>query len=238
MAPALASREPIMRLLIVEDEKRTAEYLRKGLSENGYVVDTANDGDAGLVMALTGTYDLLVLDVNLPGRDGWTILQEARRQGLRVPVLFLTARDLVQDRVKGLSMGADDYLIKPFAFSELLARLQTIARRRVDPPAESLEAGDLRLNPASRTAFRAGTRLDLSPKDFTLLSLLMRRQGEVLSRAVILDQVWDMNFDSETNVVDVAIHRLRDRVDGPFPQKKLIHTVRGAGYVLKIDGAG
>jgi len=225
-----------MRLLIVEDEKRTAEYLRKGLSENGYVVDTANDGDSGLAMALTGTYDLLVLDVNLPGRDGWSILREARMQGIRIPVLFLTARDLVHDRVKGLSLGADDYLIKPFAFSELLARLQTIARRRADPPVELLQAGDLQVNLAGRTAFRAGARLDLSPRDFNLLSLLMRRRGEVLTRAVILDQVWDMNFDSETNVVDVAVHRLRDKVDGPY-SKKLIHTVRGAGYVLRAEGA-
>src|SRR5665213_618917 len=225
-----------MRLLIVADEKRTAEYLRKGMSENGYVVDTADDGDSGLAMALTGTYDLLVLDVNLPGRDGWSILREARMQGIRIPVLFLTARDLVHDRVKGLSLGADDYLIKPFAFSELLARLQTIARRRADPPVELLQAGDLQVNLAGRTAFRAGARLDLSPRDFNLLSLLMRRRGEVLTRAVILDQVWDMNFDSETNVVDVAVHRLRDKVDGPY-SKKLIHTVRGAGYVLRAEGA-
>ena len=223
-----------MRLLIVEDEKKTAEYLRKGLSENGYIVDIANRGDDGLQMALRGAYDLLVLDVNLPGKDGWAILQELRLKGIETPALYLSARDLVVDRVKGLGLGADDYLVKPFAFSELLARLQTITRRGKTRQVSVLQVADLQLDLVSRTAHRGGKRLDLSPKDFALLSLLLRRQGEVLSRAVILEQVWDMNFDTETNVVDVAIRRLREKVDRAS-KKKLIHTVRGAGYVLKTE---
>ena len=224
-----------MRLLIVEDEKKTAEYLRKGLAENGYSVDIANRGDDGLQMGLTGSYDLLVLDINLPGKDGWAILQELRLKGIETPALYLSARDLVADRVKGLGLGADDYLVKPFAFSELLARLQTIARRGKTRQPSALQVADLQLDLLGRTAHRGGKRLDLSPKDFALLSLLLRRQGEVLSRAVILEQVWDMNFDTETNVVDVAIRRLREKVDRTS-KKKLIHTVRGAGYVLKTEG--
>ena len=224
-----------MRLLIVEDEKRTAEYLRKGLSENGYVVDIANNGTDGLQMALTGIYDLLVLDVNLPDRDGWSLLQETRKKGVETPALYLTARDLVADRVKGLELGADDYLVKPFAFSELLARLQNISRRSKVRQVAVLQVEDLQLDLVGRTAHRGGKRLELSPKDFALLSLLLRREGEVLSRAVILEQVWDMNFDTETNVVDVAIRRLRGKMDKGF-KKELIHTVRGSGYVLKKGG--
>jgi two-component system copper resistance phosphate regulon response regulator CusR len=225
-----------MRLLIVEDEKKTAEYLRKGLSENGYVVDVAHQGQDGLALALRGAYDLMILDVNLPGRDGWSILEEARREGIRAPVLFLSARDLVADRVKGLELGADDYLVKPFAFSELLARLKSLTRRGQERRPDALKLGDLRVDLLARSAHRGGKRLDLSPKDFALLSLLLRRQGEVLSRALILEQVWDMNFDTETNVVDVAIRRLRSKVDAPAAPR-LIHTVRGAGYVLRLPEA-
>ncbi len=221
-----------MRLLLVEDEKRTAEYLRKGLAENGYVVDTAHDGEQGLQLALTGAYDLLILDINLPLRDGWSLLQELRGQGLVTPALYLSARDLVADKVKGLGLGADDYLVKPFAFSELLARLQTITRRAKAQPMAVLTIADLELNLAEHSASRAGQRLDLTPRDFALLSLLLRRRGETLSRALILEQVWDMNFDTETNVVDVAVGRLRRKVDDGFG-RPLIHTVRGFGYCLK-----
>lgn len=221
-----------MHLLIVEDEKKTAEYLRQGLSENGYVVDVAHDGEDGLHLALKGGYDLLILDINLPGRDGWSVLQELRRQGLGTPALYLSARDLVADKVKGLSLGADDYLVKPFAFSELLARLQTILRRGARTPLAVLKLDDLELDLAGRSVRRAGHRLDLTARDFALLSLLLRRQGETLSRALILEQVWDLNFDTETNVVDVAIGRLRRKLDHGS-RRPLIHTVRGFGYVLK-----
>jgi two-component system copper resistance phosphate regulon response regulator CusR len=199
-------------------------------------VDVANHGRDGLALALRGAYDLMILDVNLPGKDGWSILEEARREGVRAPVLFLSARDLVADRVKGLELGADDYLVKPFAFSELLARLNSLARRGQERRPDALKLGDLRVDLLAHSAHRAGKRLDLSPKDFALLSLLLRRQGEVLSRALILEQVWDMNFDTETNVVDVAIRRLRSKVD-VAPALPLIHTVRGAGYVLKLPEA-
>jgi two-component system copper resistance phosphate regulon response regulator CusR len=225
-----------MRLLIVEDEKKTADYLRKGLTENGYVVDVANRGPEGLDLALRGVYDLLILDINLPGLDGWSILEKARREGIHAPVLFLTARDLVADRVKGLELGADDYLVKPFAFVELLARLKSLARRGQVRRPDALKLGDLRVDLLARSAHRGSQRLDLSPKDFALLALLLRHQGRVLSRAQILEQVWDMNFETETNVVDVAVRRLRAKVDEPWPLK-LIHTVRGAGYVLRLPEA-
>jgi two-component system copper resistance phosphate regulon response regulator CusR len=223
-----------MRLLIVEDEKKTAEVLRKGLTENGYLVKTAYNGDAGLQLALTGAFDLLVLDINLPGRDGWSILQETRLKGIETPVLFLTARDLVADRVKGLGLGADDYLVKPFAFSELLARLQAIARRGKTRLLTALQVADLELDLVARAAHRNGKRLDLSTRDFALLSLLLRRQGEVLSRELILEQVWGINFDTRTNVVDVAIRRLREKVDKGH-KEALIQTARGLGYVLKAQ---
>lgn len=221
-----------MRLLIVEDEPKTGGYLHQGLGEAGYVVDLARTGIDGLHLAQTGDYDLVVLDVMLPGMDGWQVLKTLREEGRDMPVLFLTARDDVADRVRGLELGADDYLVKPFAFSELLARIRTLLRRGKAKEPELLSAADLELDLVRRRATRQGRRIDLTAKEFTLLLLLMRRQGEVLSRALIASQVWDMNFDSDTNVVDVAIKRLRSKVDEPFPQR-LIHTVRGMGYVLE-----
>lgn len=221
-----------MRILIIEDEPKTAGYLRKGLEETGFVVDWASRGDDGLHIALTQEYDLVVLDVMLPERDGWSILKTLRASGKQLPVLFLTARDAVQDRVKGLELGADDYLIKPFAFSELLARVRSILRRGPTRKPEVLIIADLELDLIQHRAARSGRRLDLTAKEFALLSLLARRQGEVLSRTLIAEQVWDMHFDSDTNVVDVAVRRLRRKVDDPFPLK-LIHTVRGSGYVLE-----
>ena len=221
-----------MRILIVEDEKKTASYLKKGLVENGYVVDCAENGEDGLHLATTGDYDLVVLDIMLPERDGWSLIGELRRAGRQTPVLFLTARDSVQDRVKGLELGADDYLVKPFAFSELLARVRSIMRRGPSRQPEVLKIADLELDLVKHKATRAGQRLDLTPKEFALLSLLVRRAGEALSRTLIAEQVWDMNFDSDNNVIDVAIRRLRRKMDDPFP-RKLVHTVRGVGYVLE-----
>jgi len=221
-----------MHVLVVEDEKKTHEYLKKGLMENGFVVDVATNGEDGLHLALTGDYDLIILDVMLPDRDGWSIVAEIRRNGKQTPVLFLTARDAVQDRVKGLELGADDYLVKPFAFSELLARARSLLRRGPTRQLERLRLADLEVDLIRHKASRDGKPLDLAPKEFALLSLLVRRTGEVLSRTLIAEQVWDMNFDSETNVVDVAVRRLRRKVDDPFPNK-LIHTVRGVGYVLE-----
>ena len=222
-----------MRLLIVEDEAKTAAYLRKGLQEHGFLPDVVSDGRDALQMAKSGTYDLAILDIMLPGLDGWSVLRDLRSSGSLLPVLLLTALDSIPDRVRGLEMGADDYLVKPFAFSELLARIRTILRRGSSRQPEELSIGDLEMNLIRRKVLRAGQKLDLSPKEFALLSLLMRRSGDVLSRTLIAEQVWDMNFDSDTNVVDVHIRRLRSKVDDPFEQK-LIHTVRGAGYVLEV----
>lgn len=221
-----------MYILIVEDEKKTAAYLRKGLGENGFVVDVASDGNEGLDLALTREYDLVILDVMLPQREGWSVLSEIRRVGKQVPVLFLTARDGIQDRVKGLNLGADDYLVKPFAFSELLARVRSILRRGLARPSETIKIADLEIDLLKHKVLRAGTRIDTTAKEFSLLLLLANKAGEVLSRTLIAEQVWDMNFDSNTNVVDVVIRRLRGKIDDPF-EKKLIHTVRGAGYVLE-----
>ncbi|MBW7862584.1 MAG: heavy metal response regulator transcription factor, partial [Rhodocyclaceae bacterium] len=205
------------------------------LAEAGYVVDLVRDGLDGLHLAQSGDYDLIVLDVMLPGLDGWGVLQTVRRGGHEMPVLFLTARDQVEDRVRGLELGADDYLVKPFAFSELLARVRTLLRRgvRAKEP-EVLRAADLELDLLRRRVMRAGTRIDLTAKEFALLELLLRRQGEVLPRSLIASQVWDMNFDSDTNVIEVAVRRLRAKVDDPF-EPKLIRTVRGMGYVLEAD---
>ena len=221
-----------MRILVVEDERKAAAYVAKGLSENGFVVDTAKTGDEGLFQATTIEYDLIVLDVMLPGRDGWSILKEFRAKGKQTPVLMLTARAEVEDRVKGLELGADDYLVKPFAFSELLARIRTVLRRSPARSAEHLHVGELQIDLHKRKAIRAGQTIDLTPIEFGLLAYLARRVGEVQSRTLIAEQVWDMNFDPESNVVDVHIRRLRAKVDDPF-DAKLIHTVRGVGYVIE-----
>ena len=221
-----------MKILVVEDERKTAAYLRKGLAENGFVVDVAHDGTGGLHRARSDTYDLVILDVMLPGRDGWSVLSELREAGRVTLVLFLTARDAVQDRVKGLELGADDYLVKPFAFSELLARVRSLLRRSGPRQPDVLRIADLEIDLPRHRAGRGGQRLDLTPKEFLLLSLLAQRAGEVLSRTFIAEQVWDMNFESDTNVVDVHVRRLRAKADEPFAAK-LIHTVRGAGYVLE-----
>jgi two-component system copper resistance phosphate regulon response regulator CusR len=227
-----------MRLLVIEDEAKLAAYLRKGLSENGYVVDVAPNGIDGRHMALEGSYDLFLLDVMLPGIDGFGVLKSIRSRG-NAPVLMLTARDKVDDRVRGLQEGADDYLVKPFAFSELLARIGALLRRGLaagNGLGTHLQLADLEIDLASRKAHRARQRLELTAKEFTLLSLLMRRRGQVLSRTTLAEQVWDMNFDSDTNVVEVAVRRLRSKIDDPFPVK-LLHTVRGMGYVLEDRSA-
>lgn len=224
-----------MRLLLIEDEAKLGEYLRKGLAEESYTVDVATNGIDGLHLAMELSYDLIVLDGMLPGIDGFAVLA-ALRQSKSTPVLMLTARSDVQDRVRGLQSGADDYLIKPFAFSELVARIQVLLRRAHAHPASPeptvLRQADLELDLIRRKAVRAGVRLDLTAKEFNLLAMLLRRQGEVLSRTELASQVWDMNFDSETNVVEVAVRRLRMKVDQPFASP-LIHTVRGMGYVLE-----
>lgn len=228
-----------MKLLLVEDELKLSEYLRKGLGEEGFVVDVARNGVDGLHMATVNDYEVIVLDGNLPGIDGLTVLT-ALRQSKQTPVLMLTARAQVEDRVKGLQSGADDYVVKPFAFSELVARLQVLMRRaggsRGQGESTVLTLADLELDLIRRKATRAGQRLDLTAKEFNLLSLLLRRQGEVLSRTELAEQVWDMNFDSDTNVVEVAIGRLRSKLDQPF-EHSLLHTVRGMGYVLENRAA-
>ena len=222
-----------MKLLIVEDQTKTGQYLCQGLSEAGFATELAADGNTGQHLALTGDYDLLILDVMLPGRNGWQILQAVRASGNEVPVLFLTARDAVEDRVHGLELGADDYLVNPFAFSELLARVRSLLRRGSSPAQETtLGLADLRLDLIRRRVERSGQRIDLTAKEFALLELMLRRQGEVLPKSLIASQVWDMNFDSDTNVIEVAIRRLRLKIDDSH-EHKLIHTVRGMGYVLE-----
>jgi len=227
-----------MKLLVIEDELKLAEYLRKGLTEEGFVVDVAQSGIDGLHMATQGDYALLVLDGMLPGIDGLALLA-ALRQSKQTPVLMLTARVRVEDRIKGLQAGADDYLPKPFAFSELVARIEALLRRVRQGadrgPSKTLVLGDLEVDVLRRRASRGGQPLELTAKEFTLLTLLLSRSGEVLSRTEIAEQVWDMNFDSSTNVVDVAIGRLRSKLDAPFP-RTLLHTVRGMGYVLEDRG--
>ena len=220
-----------MRILVVEDEFKTADYLRKGLSESGYLVEVALNGLDGQHLIQESEFDLIILDVMLPGIDGWQLLQIVRRRA-QTPVLFLTARDAVEDRVKGLELGADDYLVKPFSYAELLARVRTLLRRGPPREVEHFKVADLELDLLRRRVSRNGERLTLTNKEFALLQLLLSREGEVLSRAQIASQVWQMNFDSDTNVVDVAIRRLRAKVDDPY-QPKLIHTVRGMGYLLE-----
>ena len=222
-----------MKLLVVEDEVKTGDYLQQGLTEAGFNVALARSGLDGHHLALTESFDLIVLDIMLPDIDGWRILQSLREQKNETPVLFLTARDSIDDRVKGLELGADDYLVKPFAFAELLARVRTLLRRGVSSPIiDRLQVADLILDLPSRQAIRSGDRIDLTNKEFSLLELLLRREGEVLPRSLIASQVWDMNFDSDTNVIDVAIRRLRSKIDDSY-DPKLIHTVRGMGYKLE-----
>ncbi len=223
-----------MKLLVVEDEVKTGDYVRQGLTEAGFIVDLARTGLDGHHLALTGAYDLIILDVMLPDVDGWRIVQALRDAKSSTPVLFLTARDSVEDRVKGLELGADDYLVKPFAFSELLARVRTLLRRGAASAfQDKLQVADLVLDIPRRRAERQERRITLTNKEFALLELMVRRQGEVLPRSLIASQVWDMNFYSDTNVIDVAIRRLRAKIDDDF-EPKLIHTVRGMGYMLDV----
>lgn len=224
-----------MKILIVEDETKIGDYLNQGLSEAGFIVDLARNGFDGQHYAMTESYDLIVLDVMLPDIDGWRVLKSLRDAGKHIPVLFLTAKDSIDDRVKGLELGADDYLVKPFAFAELLARVRTLLRRGSAPSQETtLCVADLELDLLRHRASRSGKRIQLTSKEFALLELLMRRQGEVLPRSLIASQVWDMNFDSDTNVIDVAIRRVRAKIDDGF-EEKLIHTVRGMGYMLELS---
>lgn len=219
-----------MRLLVIEDEKKAGEYLKKGLEESGFTVDVAANGIDGLHHALEEAYDLVVLDVMLPGIDGWEVLRRLRAKK-DTPVLLLTAIDELEERVRGLELGGDDYLVKPFAFVELLARIRTLLRRGPPRDIEHVHIGDLEIDAVRHRVRRSGQRIDLTPKEFALLQLLARRRGEVLSRTQIASYVWDMNFDSDTNVVEVAIRRLRAKIDDGH-DLKLIHTVRGMGYVL------
>lgn len=231
----VGNRARIMRILLIEDEGKTGDYLKRGLTEAGFNTDWVQDGLTGEQQAIEEDYDLVVLDVMLPGRDGWTLLRNLREAGRETPVMFLTARDQIEDRVHGLELGADDYLVKPFAFSELLARVRNLLRRNPGRESEILQVADLELDLRRRRAHRGGKRIDLTAKEFALLELLMRRESEILPRTLIASQVWDMNFDSDTNVVEVAIKRLRVKVDTGF-DTRLIHTVRGMGYVLEYQG--
>lgn len=222
-----------MKILLVEDELKTGDYLKQGLTEAGYTTDWVTDGLSGKQQALLDQYDLIVLDVMLPGLDGWSVLSAIRQAGHTMPILFLSAKDQVEDRVKGLELGADDYLVKPFAFAELLARIKSLLRRGSHREDDVIRVADLELDLRRRKAIRAGQRIELTAKEFALLELFMRRHGEILPRSLIASQVWDMNFDSDTNVVEVAIKRLRSKVDHHF-STRLIQTVRGMGYVLEV----
>ena len=221
-----------MRILVIEDEKKTAAFLGKGLREAGFEVDVAHDGESGLERARANKFDLLLVDVMLPQKDGWEVVSALKADGVRTPILFLTARDSVRDRVKGLELGADDYLVKPFAFSELLARVRSVLRRSPQRDPEHLRIADLEIDMQRHRATRSGDPVSLTPKEFLLLAYLVRSAGEVVSRAEIAAQVWDIGFKTDTNVVDVVVRRLRSKVDDPF-KTKLIQTIRGVGYVLK-----
>ena len=221
-----------MRILVIEDNQKTAAYLCTGLKENFFIAESAHDGQEGLFLATQHHYDVIVLDVMMPQVDGWTFIKKFREINQQTPVIFLTARDKVEDKVKGIELGADDYLVKPFAFSELLVRIRSLLRRSQAQTSDILQIANLTIDTQKHVATRENKRLSLSTKEFMLLLLLAKRSGEVLSRTYIAEQVWDIHFDSDTNVIDVAIKRLREKVDMPF-ETKLIHTVRGAGYVLE-----
>ncbi len=224
-----------MRILVVEDEKKVASFIRRGLEEEGYAVDAAEDGETGLAMALDGVHDLILLDVHLPGRNGFDVLRELRDRKSTVPVLLLTVRATIEDKVLGLDSGADDYLTKPFAFQELLARVRALLRRRGEERSAVLQVADLTLDPARRVAHRGGEAVELTGKEYALLDYFMRNPGRVLTRTMIAEHVWDYDFDSMTNVIDVYVNYLRRKIDRDR-ELKLIHTVRGSGYVMKAEG--
>ncbi len=223
-----------MRILVVEDERKVAGFIRKGLEEEGYAVDVAKDGDTGLAMGLEGVHDLILLDVHLPGRNGFSVLRELREKKVGTPVLLLTVRATIEDKVLGLDSGADDYLTKPFAFQELLARVRALLRRREGNREATLQVADLTLDPGRRVAYRRSERIDLTTKEFALLDYFMRHPGRVLTRTMIAEHVWDYDFDSMTNVIDVYVNYLRKKID-KGRERKLIHTVRGSGYVMKAE---
>ncbi len=223
-----------MRILVVEDEKKVAGFIRRGLEEEGYAVDVAGDGETGLAMALDGVHDLILLDVHLPGMNGFTVLRELRGRKVATPVLLVTVRATIEDKVLGLDSGADDYLTKPFAFQELLARVRALLRRRGEDKSAVLQVADLTLDPARRTAHRGGETIELTTKEFSLLEYFMRNRGRVLTRTMIAEHVWDYDFDSMTNVIDVYVNYLRKKIDRGR-KRKLIHTIRGSGYVMKME---
>ncbi len=223
-----------MRLLVVEDEKKVASFIKKGLEEEGYAVDLASDGETGLMMGLDGVHGLIILDVNLPRVDGLSVLQELRKKKVTTPVLLLTVRAAIEDKVLGLDTGADDYLTKPFAFQELLARVRALLRRRTEAEPPLLQVADITLDPARRLVFRGEEKIELTAKEFALLGYFMRNPGRVLTRTMIAEHVWDYDFDPMTNVIDVYVNYLRKKVDSGR-EPKLIHTVRGAGYVLQVE---
>jgi len=223
-----------MRILVVEDDRKVASFIRKGLTEDGYAVDVASDGETGLAMGLDRLHDVIVLDVMLPGKPGFQVVRELRQAKVATPVLLLTARDAAEDKVQGLDAGADDYLTKPFAFAELLARVRALLRRGTAARAPVLQVADLTLDPATRTVARGGEAISLTNREFALLEYLLRNAGRVLTRTMIAEHVWDYSFDSATNVIDVYVNYLRKKIDAGR-ERKLIHTVRGVGYVLKAD---